>query len=279
MKHLMLPLLLSLTPVLWGEKDKKKKEVPAPAAFMNCQACHLLNEVQVGPSLVEMAGLYPPESADYFIEWCLNPGKKRPDMAQMPSMAHIPREELAEIHDYILKITKGLKPQKNHAKQNRFPDTSRPRIVRTFVPDASPASIVICLDTPEKHNLIWDTAHCRLRYISKGTMDNWPYLRSNGNSLAEVGKTAYVEEAQFQGKPDLKFKGYRVRDNGLPMFHYTVGGVNVTEIIDLADGVLTRHIEAEKPLPPLKLNQLSGSLPAATLTQDVDVEITIKNTL
>lgn len=282
MKHLTVTLFLSLTLVLWGDKEKdkeKKKEVPAPAAFMNCQACHLLNEVQVGPSLVEMALLYPLESADYFIEWCINPGKKRPDMAQMPSMAHIPREELAEIHAYILKVSKGLKPAKNYAKKDLFPVTERPRILRTFVPDASPASVVICLDTPEKHNVIWDTAHCRLRYISQGTVDNWPYVKSNGNSLATVGEIIYVEEAQFKGNPEVKFKGYRVRENGLPSFLYSVAGVDVTETIDVLDGAISRHIEAEKPLPALELKKLSGSLPDAALTQDVDVEITIKNTL
>ena len=210
----------------------------APPAYVNCVACHLLDEVQVGPALVELAQIYPEESRDYFVEWCVNPGKKRPEMPQMPSMAHIPKDQLEEIHEYVLKATKGMKPKKNYARSDLFADVKRPRIVRTFVPESGPASIVVCLDTPGKHNLVWDTTPCRLRYVSKGEVDNWPYLRSNGNALADVGEIVH-RESVHGGQTDRDFLGYQLTPSGLPAFRYSSEGKVVTESFSVSDQTLT----------------------------------------
>ncbi|MBK1828726.1 c-type cytochrome [Haloferula rosea] len=208
------------------------KEVKEPEAFFNCKACHLPNDVQVGPSLVEIRTAYPAEKLDEFVEWCINPGKKRPEMPQMPSMAHIPKPELAEIHAHILKVTKGLKPPRKRPREDPFKATKRPRIVRTFVPDASPAAIVVCLDTEEKHNLVWDTVGCRVAYVTLGEIDNWPYLRSNGNSLAKVGKTIFTNDSPT--KVERVYRGYRIDGNGLPVFLYSDGDQEFRDAIILS---------------------------------------------
>jgi cytochrome c551/c552 len=63
-----------------GSSAAKKKEAQPkePQAFtINCKACHLLEDVQVGPSLIEIAKLYPRKHKKEFLQWCVNPGKKR----------------------------------------------------------------------------------------------------------------------------------------------------------------------------------------------------------
>ena len=131
----------------------------------------------------------------------------------MPSMAHVGKEELANIHDYILKGTKGVKEVKvrkvdRYAKSPVY--TKRPRLVRTFLPETGPASLIISLPTKDKHNLVWDTALCQFRYLTTGETDNWPYLKSNGNSLAKPGEVIYRSSSPiFNSKEAPTFLGYR----------------------------------------------------------------------
>jgi len=237
-------------------------KIEAPATFLNCQACHLLADVQVGPSLVELAKLYPAESRDYFIEWCINPGKKRPEMPQMPSMAHLTKDQLGEIHDYVLKVTEGVTAKQVRAKTDPFEDTSRPRIVRTFLPDTGPASVLVALPLESKWNLVWDTDQCRLRYLSKGEVDNWPYLRSNGNSLADGGEPIYVETHLFGSDEKVEFLGYRLAKTGLPTFLYTVNGSRISETLSISGDDLVRILTSS-----------TGTLPIVDLSHEDSSEV------
>jgi len=224
-----------------------------PAAFeANCKACHALSDSPVGPSLIEIAKLYPRKRAKEFIQWCINPGKKRAEMPQMPAMAHVSEAELKEIHEYVLSVTKGktlrMKPKKDLFKDSPSA-VQRPRVTRTFVPKSGPASMVIALPTVEKHNLIWDTDLCRLRYVSLGEIDNFPYLRSNGNSLADVGEICYTEEALFAGDAEREFKGYAMTKEGFPILHYSIGKTTIKEAVMVKKNVIIRTITASPALP------------------------------
>lgn len=231
------PTPKSKTPEKKKKKAAPKVEIKEPVAFLNCKACHALDKTIVGPTLINIRNAYPAESLEYFIEWCLNPGKKRPLMPQMPSMAHIPKEQLAEIHEYILAVTKGLQQPKEYAKKDLFKDTKRPRVLRTFTPESSPASIVICLDTPEKHNIIWDSVGCHIAYITKGEFDNWPYLRSSGNALASPGKKVYTNEDPI--RTNTQYNGYRINADGLPTFLYSIGGKEFSDTVSHSAGSIT----------------------------------------
>ena len=249
-------------PVATATKPRKTgtQELSEPLAFtVNCRACHLLDQTGVGPSLVEMAELYPRENKDRFIHWAISPGRKRDQMPQMPSMAHVPKEQLSEIYDYIKTVTVGVKRVKtsNIDSYATAPaKTKRPRIERTFVPNSGPASLILALPTEKKHNVIWDTDQCRLRYISTGEPDNYAYLRSNGNSLALVGEIIYREsQSIFTAAGDVQYKGYHISKEGYPSFVYQLGESEVTETIsvDVERQSIVRSFKATPQLPDYEI--------------------------
>lgn len=228
--------------------------VPEPTSFqINCKACHILDEQVVGPSLVEIAKIYR-QDRDKFIEWTINPGKKRPHQAVMPSMAHVPKEDLNEIYDYILKATKGVKERRTN-RNDPFAATPhklrRPRIQRTFLDKTGPASLYVALPKELNLNLIWDATLCRLRFISEGEPDDWSYWKSNGNSFSKHGQIIYTEtEALLNLDPQLprQFQGYRINNDGLPTFLYSIGDIEIEETISSQGKQVTRSFQANLPL-------------------------------
>jgi cytochrome c551/c552 len=221
--------------------------VDEPEAFtINCKACHLLDQSLVGPSLVELAEIYK-DKPEEFLKWTKSPGKKRPKMIQMPSMAHVAEDDINTIYTYVMTATKGvtLKKSKNGDPFATHPHTTRrPRIQRTFLPNTGPASLYVAMPGEAKLNLVWDTALCRLRYITEGEHDNWPYLRGNGNALTKVGDILYTEErppfSLKSGSAQPSFRGYRINKDGLPTFLYNLGSIEIAETISGSDKTITR---------------------------------------
>ncbi len=243
---LSLPIILISALSVYGEKAS---EIDAPASFtMNCQACHMLDKVQVGPSLVEIAEIYPKSKLEAFIQWCHKPGKKRAHMPAMPAMVHIPIEDLNSIYDYIRKVTIGV-DKVAPPTTDPYPDTERPRIIRHKLPNTGVASIAIALPTEKLHNIIWDTDKCRLRYISSGKIDSWPHVRASGASSVKVGTIIYKEDTPLFKSEKTQFLGYHLSKQGLPALIYTIEGKKLTETISLEDNVITRTIKGTPVLP------------------------------
>ncbi len=231
---------------------EEEPAVAPPAFVTNCQACHFVDRALVGPSLVEIAEIYPEKERGKFVQWCIDPGKKRDQMPQMPSMAHVSQVELNEIFDYVQSVTIGVKRVKVPSTDPYASSPSagkRPRVQRTFVPEAGPASMVITLPTEDKLNVVWDTDECRLRYISSGKFDNWPYLRSNGNALANVGTILYRESVPLFAGSSVQFLGYALSDGGYPTLEYSVNGTRVSETIIVNGESVQRLIKSSSPLP------------------------------
>lgn len=223
MKYLF--VFLSLTTLAFAEKPDG-----AQLFTMNCSACHVPDQMVVGPSLVEIRSLYLGEP-DEFKKWCVAPHKKRPNAVDMPSMVHVGDEGLGLIYDHIMKVSAGLKEVK---AQQGDPyaaspvQAQRPQVQRIFMPNAGPAAIAVALD--DKVSLCWDAGECRLRYAwTGGFIDGFPYWQGNGSSLAKiVGEVRYVEAASpFKGA-EVKFSGYKM-EKGLPVFQYQVGDKKITE--------------------------------------------------
>ena len=177
-----------------------------------CAACHVHDRMHVGPSLVEIAGLYGDKRKD-FLAWCKDPQPKRKGVIQMPSMAALTDAHLMSIHGYIVASTKGMK------------------------------EVVVNND----YHFCFDAGACRLRYVWKGDfVDGWPVWKSNGNGLAKVVGEVLLREAKsplpVAENAKRKFLGYRLKD-GLPTFRYRVGEVEVQERITMSsDGqALARH--------------------------------------
>jgi cytochrome c551/c552 len=199
----------------------------------NCAACHMLDQMIVGPSLVEMRGLYL-NKPDEFVKWCIAPGKKRPNVIEMPSMVHVGDEGLRAIYTHIMKVSVGAKEQiqkKGDPYIASPTQAQRPAVQRIFMPQAGPAAIAVAVD--QDSSLCWDAGECRLRYVWEGGfIDGYPYWQGNGSSVAKIqGVISYVEEKSlFQDvlQGAVKFHGYQ-KKNELPIFRYNIGETKITE--------------------------------------------------
>ena len=233
----------------------------APKIYeQNCLACHQIENKKkpvVGPSLVEINHLYKNDLKG-FIKWCNEPGKKRKEAIQMPSMAHVGDAGLTEIYQWMREVTKGKKfvpgeTQEELPVWEKLADSNKPRLQRIFLPYTSPASIAVTVNG--KHSFCWDTVSCRLRYIwTGGYIDGNPYWRRNGNSLASIlGEIYYTAPSDllsgFGGENTPRFKGYRLV-GGLPEFSYTLGETEVSESYSNKNGglqiqVKMKHVQGQ----------------------------------
>lgn len=243
------PAILLLAPVAAAA------DPPAQVFQIHCSACHIVDQMIVGPSLVEIAGIYK-DDPDGFVKWCIAPQHKRQGAIEMPSMAHLGEPVLRELHGYVLSAAAGKTEQKK-ADGDPFAipaaQVRRPQVQRVFLPEASPAAIAVAL--PGDLSFCFDASECRLRYVWKGGfIDGWSYWKGNGSSLAKLDGEIIYREPRFPLTWSLagyelppKFLGYRVAKDGLPTFRYQRGGVTWEETIKpLSDGTgIERHFELD----------------------------------
>ena len=247
---------------------------------MNCSACHAVEHMLVGPSLVEISGLYR-ENPEAFVKWCVKPQHKREGVVEMPSMAHLGEPVLRQLHGYIVASAAGkTELRKGNGDPYSVPRgmVRRPQVQRIFLPDASPAAIAVAL--PGDLSYCFDASECRLRYVWKGGfIDGVPYWKSNGSSLAKPdGKIVYRESAfpllrtgsEAEAAPE--FLGYRLDKDGIPTFRYRRGGALWQETIrPLPDGSgIDRLFETPGDLS-LELRQPEGaSVVSSTGTPSIE---------
>ncbi len=197
----------------------------------NCSACHLLDQMVVGPSLAEIRTIYDGKP-DEFVKWAVAPEQKRDGVIEMPSMVHVGDEGLRAIYAHVMKVSEGVTARKQKSGDpyaGSPPHVVRPQVQRIFMPDAGPAAIAIALD--EKVSLCWDAGESRLRYAwTGGFIDGFPYWSKNGSSQAKViGKIRYTEKkSPFSATGDPDFLGYSMIA-GLPVLKYRLGSGTVTE--------------------------------------------------
>lgn len=90
-----------------AEFNQRQASAPAPVEqsaeqlFMNCAACHAPNVKLVGPSLAEIAQIYA-NNPEGIVAWAKAPGKKRPELPQMPAMGHLGESSLRKIAELML---------------------------------------------------------------------------------------------------------------------------------------------------------------------------------
>ncbi|QJE96902.1 c-type cytochrome [Luteolibacter luteus] len=240
---------------------------PAELFQMNCSACHAVDHMLVGPSLVEISGLYR-DNPDDFVKWCIQPQHKREGVVEMPSMTHLGEPALRELHQYVIAAAAGKTELKKGDGDPFTPPREmvrRPQVQRIFLPDASPAAIAVAL--PGDLSYCFDAGECRLRYVWKGGfIVGTPYWKANGSSLAKLDGDVVYRETEFpvafEGEskhPELKFHGYRVSKEGIPTFSYSRDGVAWQEtILPLPDGSgIERRFESTGGRP-LAVRTVSG---------------------
>jgi cytochrome c551/c552 len=237
----------------------------------NCAACHMLDQMVVGPSLVEIRTHYQGKKAD-FVKWCVAPQKKRENVIDMPSMVHVGTPGLEAIYEHIMKTAEGVRAKKQAAGDPYAASplhNARPYVQRIFLPNASPASIAVALDA--NNSLCWDAGECRLRYAwTGGFIDGFPYWRGNGSSVAAIlGTVRYVEEKPpFGTDKQMKFLGYTLKDK-LPVFRYKVGDLTVTEqFLPLKAGSGFQRAFSVSPAPSASLTMEFTAREGVTIASD-----------
>lgn len=213
---LCLAFLFSGT-LVYGKGNPDKGEVTFK---MFCMACHHLENLVVGPSLVEIAHLYR-KQPEGIVKWSMNPGEKRKGGIRMPPMSHVGEEGLGDVAAYILKVTEGKTFKGNKKQTDPYATFPKSKIQRMFMPDAGPAAIAVSVN--DKLHFCWDAGTCQLRYVWSGDyIDPWPVLKGNGNGLTNILGEVFVKIGQgnpFKPKAALKFMGYK-KQEGLPIFSY-----------------------------------------------------------
>jgi cytochrome c551/c552 len=237
----------------------------------NCAACHMLDQMVVGPSMAEMRQLYLGKPDD-FVKWCVAPQKKRPNAIDMPSMVHVGDEGLKAIYAHVMKVAEGVKEKKQDPGdpyKTSATYRARPQVQRIFMPNASPAAIAVALD--DTNSLCWDAGECRLRYAwTGGFIDGFPYWRGNGSSVASLVGTVKYTEAQspFGAVKDVKFLGYTMKDK-LPTFRYQIGAHTVTERFTPAkEGTGFQRTFAVTPTPATPMTLEFTAQEGVTITSD-----------
>ena len=76
-------------------------ELSAEQLFMNCAVCHAPKVKLVGPPLTEIAKIYA-GNPEGIVTWAKAPGKKRPELPQMPPMIHLGEANLRKIAELML---------------------------------------------------------------------------------------------------------------------------------------------------------------------------------
>lgn len=124
--------------------------------------------------------------------------------------------------------------------------TSRATVVRTFVPDAGPASIVVQL--PGDVSYVFDAGAGRFRYAWSGGGVVLPASPERG--LARITGDVFYREPAFPVRvgPNpaaapkvVQFKGYTRDAAGIPEFEVLVDGVTVRERAEVRGGRLLRR--------------------------------------
>ena len=235
----------------------------------NCAACHLPDQMVVGPSLIEISKLYAKKPKE-FVEWAIKPQKKRNNVIEMPSMAHLGEAKLLAIREHMLTASVGLKEKPAITKDPLARPARRPEIQRMFLPNVGPAAIAVAL--PGDLNFCFDAGDCRLRTVWRGDfLDCWAYYKSNGKATAALlGKTLWSLPADEALQKRVKFHGYTVDATGLPTFEYERDGARFRETIVAAGAGLARRFEVTTTTP------VTFTLDDATTSS---VGVILKNTL
>jgi len=139
---------------------------------------------------------------------------------------------------------------------------ARPAVQRTFMPDATPGSFAITL--PNGPGLCLDPVRGGINYVWDGDfVDLRPrWITKEGAPARIFGEVFYREQAWQPlragapgNPPDFQFRGYVLRD-GVPEFHYVIGGRDVFETFASGRqaGDLLRRFRVGPGSAPLWLN-------------------------
>ncbi|HYE99761.1 MAG TPA: c-type cytochrome [Planctomycetota bacterium] len=215
---------------------------------LSCITCHdFKGHVSLGtrgPDMVEMAARL---REDWFRRWMREPIRIQPGTSMPAFFASVPEAEaerrigllwacLAAGRD--VPLPEGIEAAHAHLVVVR----DRPVVLRTYMPDASPAAIAVGL--PGGVGYCFDAGDCRLLYAWSGDfLDMTPAWTGRGGGAAvPLGKRFWTAPEGFpfrvEGPP--RFRGYALVD-GLPEFLYEAGGLEIRQrVVARPDGLEMR---------------------------------------
>ncbi|MGA0133911.1 MAG: c-type cytochrome [Opitutales bacterium] len=243
-----MPRRLVTLMLLLGAASAPAAEDGALLYAQNCAACHLPDQMVVGPSLIEISKLYGKKPKE-FVEWAIKPQKKRNNVIEMPSMGHLGEANLLAIREHMIRASQGLK-EKKAALADPFARTPRrPEVQRIFLPNSGPAAIAVAL--PGDLAFCFDAGRCQLRSVWRGNfLKAWDYWKGNGKAQVVRDGEVVWEAAAEQPSPAVRFLGYTVDETGLPTFEYVRDGATFRETMTAAGKRLTRSfvVETDRPV-------------------------------
>ncbi|MBX3413468.1 MAG: c-type cytochrome [Pirellulales bacterium] len=168
-----------------------------------CTKCHdLLGVASGGTRGPDLAGVPERINHEWFLRWMTDPQRMQPG-TRMPTVfleGRSPYEDILQgdparqreaIWHYLVASRKmhypdGLVP----VEKAYFAESTRPLVVRNFLPDLTPRAIAIRF--PSRQHLAFDAQACRLAYAwSGGFLDMSPAWTERGGRVAPLEGTIY----------------------------------------------------------------------------------------
>lgn len=217
---------------------------------LSCITCHdFKGHASLGTRGPDMVEMYARLREEWFRRWMRDPIRIQPGTSMPNFFASVPEAEAERAIDLLwaclaagrdIPLPEGLETAHTHLVGVH----ETPVVLRTYLPEASPAAIAVGL--PGGISYCFDADECRLRYAWRGDfLDMTPAWSGRGGLPAiPAGKRFYTAPdgfpLRFGGRPPgrPRFRGYALVQ-GHPEFRYEVDGIEIRQRVSvLASGFL-----------------------------------------
>ena len=219
---------------------------------LSCITCHdFKGHASLGTRGPDMVEMYARLREDWFRRWMRDPIRLQPGTSMPNFFASVPEAEAERAIDLLwaclaagkeMPLPEGIEAAHSHLVVVR----ETPVVLRTYLPDASPAAIAVGL--PGGVSYGFDAESCSLRYAWMGDfLDMTPAWSGRGGLPAiPGGKRFYTAPDgfpfRFGGRPVARprFRGYALVA-GRPEFRYEADGVEIRQSVSSLPSGLELH--------------------------------------
>ncbi|MFN3484823.1 MAG: c-type cytochrome [Planctomycetota bacterium] len=254
---------------------------------LSCIACHdFQGRASLGTRGPDMVQMYERLRPEWFRRWMRDPGRLQPGTAMPQYFAGVAEPQVQKVIDALwdvlslgdrMPLPEGFPdPKETPAQSVLFQVAVRdePMVIRAVLPGASASSIAVGF--PAGVSICFDAELCRFRYAwTGGFLDMRGVWEERGMSqmARPLGRICYTAPDLFPlrfGDPNreprrVRFRGYLLAGDRVPVFLYEVDGASVRERIEPAGGAggLRRTFWVEGPAGPVWF--LAGPADAGTI--------------
>ncbi len=239
---------------------------------VGCVQCHEFRGASLpGVIGVDLQGVTERVNREWFEAFLRNPGKLKP-RTRMPNFfadgttqdkligGGDPAKQIAGMWEYLRQLDKSPLPQKietARAVDYELKPIDRAKILRTFMTEAGTHAIAVGL--PGGMNFAFDAESVGVRQLWKGrfidAQGTWfvrfaPPADPLGDDIVKLpdGPTVARLSSPDQAWPtangdDTRFDGYRLAENGVPIFRYRVGQTLILDRLETSGDTIKRTLE------------------------------------